>query len=390
MKKKGKEEDQQQEMRQRARGTRRTDGHKIRKSKEVGGSKEEEEERKKKRKGNGNGKMTLKGNRKGKGKGEGEGKGEQKGEGEGEGEGEEEEQAAKETREHEAHLCRQEWVGRARVTIWALTHEDQLDKGVMGSKGFISCCPAPPQEDPHPEPLANAHLKLIILARPEPHGGYVWAHAQIGQEAQAEKEFAGQAGAKCSTTAAADCVVWQKGPQPNWQLLALCGVETVAEHENLGAITLMRFGLKLAFCLRLGVTISLWNRLQLRLGACVFSVCRPHKTFLEQEKLRRSGRVKGDRDDLQACQLPGLRRCAQLLQPGQEGAVRVVQKPRKRAWRAHHQLCDSAAAQRSELAVAVRQLALASQQLVCHTGLELDLRSAADLLPENSAEVPLW
>lgn len=44
MKKKGKEEDQQQEMRQRARGTRRTDGHKIRKSKEVGGSKEEEEE----------------------------------------------------------------------------------------------------------------------------------------------------------------------------------------------------------------------------------------------------------------------------------------------------------------------------------------------------------
>lgn len=34
----------------------------------------------------------------------------------------------------------------------------------------------------------------------------------------------------------------------------------------MGAITLMRFGLKLAFCLRLGVTISLWNRLQLRLG----------------------------------------------------------------------------------------------------------------------------
>ena len=65
-----------------------------------------------------------------------------------------------------------------------------------------------------------------------------------------------------------------------------------------------------------------------------------HVSSLRSIALHQALQVKGDRDDLQACQLPGLRRCAQLLQPGQEGAVRVVQKPRKRAWRAHHQLCD--------------------------------------------------
>ncbi len=46
-------------------------------------------------------------------------------------------------------------------------------------------------------------------------------------------EFAGQGGAKYSTTAgtAADCVIWWKGPESNWQLPADCGVETVAKHE---------------------------------------------------------------------------------------------------------------------------------------------------------------
>ncbi len=51
---------------------------------------------------------------------------------------------------------------------------------------------------------------------------------------------------------------------------------------------------------------------------------------------------------------------------------------------------QSAAAQPCEVAVAWQQLALASRQLVCYTGLDLVLRSVADLLPDNSAEVPLW
>jgi len=92
--------------------------------------------------------------------------GEEKEEADREGEEEEEqEQATKETTGQEAYLCREERVGWARVTpltIWAVTHEDHLYKGVMGSKGFVSCCPAPPQEGPHPESLADAHLKLII------------------------------------------------------------------------------------------------------------------------------------------------------------------------------------------------------------------------------------
>ena len=50
---------------------------------------------------------------------------------------------------------------------------------------------------------------------------------------------------------------------------------------------------------------------------------------------------------------------------------------------------QSAAAQPCKLAVAGQQLGLASQQLMFHTGLELVLRSVADLLPDKSAEVSL-
>ncbi len=51
---------------------------------------------------------------------------------------------------------------------------------------------------------------------------------------------------------------------------------------------------------------------------------------------------------------------------------------------------QSAAAQPCEFAVAGQQVALASQQLVCHTGLDLIVRSVADLLPDKSAEANLW
>ncbi len=71
------------------------------------------------------------------------------------------------------------------------------------------------------------------------HGGsYIWAHAQIGQEAEAGKESDGQAVAKYSISAgaAADRVIRQKGLQSNWQLLAHWGVESLANLEvNLGA-----------------------------------------------------------------------------------------------------------------------------------------------------------
>ena len=51
---------------------------------------------------------------------------------------------------------------------------------------------------------------------------------------------------------------------------------------------------------------------------------------------------------------------------------------------------QSAAVQPCEVAVVGQQLALASQQLVCHKGLDLVLRCVADLLPDKPAEVPSW